>query len=49
MGIGWTLFCATVALAEPTIGMALDKIRAMGIKLSTVLLTGKGGVLVGKG
>ena len=40
VGAGWTLFCAAVALAEPLIGVTLDKLRAYGIRQSTVLRTG---------
>jgi hypothetical protein len=41
VGIGWTLFCVSVALAEPTIGVILDKLRAAGIRQATVLRTGE--------
>jgi len=39
VGAGWTLFCVAVALAEPTIGVLLDRLRAGGIRQSTVLRT----------
>jgi hypothetical protein len=39
VGAGWTFFCAAVALAEPTIGVMLDKFRAVGVKPTTVLRT----------
>ena len=39
VGAGWTLFCAAVALAEPTIGVMLDKLRAAGIRQTTDLRT----------
>ena len=37
VGAGWTLFCVAVALAEPTIGVLLDRLRAGGIRQATVL------------
>ena len=39
VGAGWTCFCAVVALAEPTIGVMLDKLGAVGIQPTTVLRT----------
>jgi len=40
VGMGWTIFCAAVALAEPTIGVCLDRMRSRGVKLANVLLLG---------
>ena len=37
VGAGWILFCVAVAVAEPTIGLILDRLRAKGIRQATVL------------